>query len=183
MVFQFICAHSVVSDSATPWTVARQAPLSMGFSWQESGVGCHFFSSLFIRMHICGCLSLWFLLSCTCSASSGFYFFVVLVSLSCESSPQCLLWSSIYILKWVRKKKIPAEALCQCVYRMGEGQLVNPWPSVFHDHVGSRIFYRDQTTSTPFPPCSLSFRDKSSNLPLGSLSFTVHFFFFNKSRM
>ena len=29
-------SHSVVSDSsATPWTVARQAPLSMGFSRQE----------------------------------------------------------------------------------------------------------------------------------------------------
>ena len=26
----------------TPWTAACQAPLSMGFSRQESGVGCHF---------------------------------------------------------------------------------------------------------------------------------------------
>ena len=26
---------------ATPWTVARQAPLSMGFSRQNTGVGCH----------------------------------------------------------------------------------------------------------------------------------------------
>ena len=34
--------HSVMSDSATPWTVARQAPLSMGFSRQEywSGLPC-----------------------------------------------------------------------------------------------------------------------------------------------
>ena len=33
---------SVVSDSATPWTVARQAPLFMGFSGQEywSGLPC-----------------------------------------------------------------------------------------------------------------------------------------------
>ena len=33
---------SVVSDSATPWTVAYQAPLSMGFSRQEywSGLPC-----------------------------------------------------------------------------------------------------------------------------------------------
>ena len=33
---------SVVSDSATPWTVARQAPLSMEFSRQEywSGFPC-----------------------------------------------------------------------------------------------------------------------------------------------
>ena len=28
-------SHSVVSDSTTPRTVARQAPLSMGFSRQE----------------------------------------------------------------------------------------------------------------------------------------------------
>ena len=34
-------ACSVVSHSATPWTVALQAPLSMGFSRQEYGVGCH----------------------------------------------------------------------------------------------------------------------------------------------
>ena len=31
--------HSVVSDSATPRTVARQAPLSMGFSRQECWSG------------------------------------------------------------------------------------------------------------------------------------------------
>ena len=30
-----VLSRSVVSDSATPWTVARQAPLSMGFSRQE----------------------------------------------------------------------------------------------------------------------------------------------------
>ena len=35
-------SHSVVSDSAIPWTVARQAPRSMGFSRQNTGVGCHF---------------------------------------------------------------------------------------------------------------------------------------------
>ena len=26
----------------TPWTVAHQAPLSVGFSWKNTGVGCHF---------------------------------------------------------------------------------------------------------------------------------------------
>ena len=30
---------SVISNSATPWTVARQAPLSMGFSRQEHWSG------------------------------------------------------------------------------------------------------------------------------------------------
>ena len=32
-----------MSDSATPWTVAHQAPLSMEFSGKTIGVGCHFF--------------------------------------------------------------------------------------------------------------------------------------------
>ena len=30
-----VLSHLVVSDSATPWTVACQAPLSMGFPRQE----------------------------------------------------------------------------------------------------------------------------------------------------
>ena len=35
-------SHSVVSNSATPWMVARQAPLSMGFSRQEYWSGLPF---------------------------------------------------------------------------------------------------------------------------------------------
>ena len=35
-------ACSVVSNSATLWTVAPQAPLSMGSSRQEDWSGCHF---------------------------------------------------------------------------------------------------------------------------------------------
>ena len=32
----YVCVSgSVVSDSVTPWTIALQAPLSMGFSRQE----------------------------------------------------------------------------------------------------------------------------------------------------
>ena len=32
-----------MSDAlATPWTAARQAPLSMGFPCKNIGVGCHF---------------------------------------------------------------------------------------------------------------------------------------------
>ena len=35
--------HSVMSNSfVTPWTVACQAPLSLGFPRQETGMGCHF---------------------------------------------------------------------------------------------------------------------------------------------
>ena len=35
-------SRSVVSDSATPWTVAQQAPPSMDPSSKNTGVGCHF---------------------------------------------------------------------------------------------------------------------------------------------
>ena len=37
-----VCVHSVLSDSVTPWTVAHQAPLSVGFFRQEywSGLPC-----------------------------------------------------------------------------------------------------------------------------------------------
>ena len=38
VVFQLL---SYVQLFETPWAVARQAPLSMGFSRQEYGVGCH----------------------------------------------------------------------------------------------------------------------------------------------
>ena len=37
-------SRSVVSDSASPWTVARQAPLSMEFSRQEYWSGWLFLS-------------------------------------------------------------------------------------------------------------------------------------------
>ena len=36
------CRCRVVSDSVTPWTVARQAPLSMGSPGKKTGVGCPF---------------------------------------------------------------------------------------------------------------------------------------------
>ena len=38
-----ICVCSVMSDSATPRTVACQAPPSMGFPGKHTGVGCYFF--------------------------------------------------------------------------------------------------------------------------------------------
>ena len=37
-----VLSHSVVSDSVTPWTVAHQALLSMGFSRQECWSGLPF---------------------------------------------------------------------------------------------------------------------------------------------
>ena len=35
----WVLGCSIVSNSATPWTVAHQAPLSMGFSGQEYWTG------------------------------------------------------------------------------------------------------------------------------------------------
>ena len=37
-----VCMLSRVRLFATPWTMARQAPLSMGFPWQEYGNGLPF---------------------------------------------------------------------------------------------------------------------------------------------
>ena len=36
-----LSCFSRVQLFATLWTIARQAPLSMGFSWQEDWSGCH----------------------------------------------------------------------------------------------------------------------------------------------
>ena len=38
----YVLIRSIVSDSATPWTVARQAPLPMGFFRQEYWSGLPF---------------------------------------------------------------------------------------------------------------------------------------------
>ena len=36
------CAVCAVSNSAIPWSVARQAPLSVDFPGKNTGVSCHF---------------------------------------------------------------------------------------------------------------------------------------------
>ena len=47
----FHFTHYIVSDSASMWTVAHQAPLSMGFPGKNTGVGCHF-----LLLHVCVCV-------------------------------------------------------------------------------------------------------------------------------
>ena len=37
-----LCVHARSCPTATPWTVARQTPRSVGFSSKNTGVGCHF---------------------------------------------------------------------------------------------------------------------------------------------
>ena len=37
------CVVTLSNSFETPWTVARQAPLSMEFPSKNTGVGCHFF--------------------------------------------------------------------------------------------------------------------------------------------
>ena len=39
---ELLFSHQVVSNSVTPWTVARQAPLFTGFPWQEYWSGLSF---------------------------------------------------------------------------------------------------------------------------------------------
>ena len=41
-LFLIVRAYSVMSDSETPWTIAHQTPLSMGFSRQEYWSGLSF---------------------------------------------------------------------------------------------------------------------------------------------
>ena len=41
-LYFLLFSHSVVSNSVTPWTVARQAPRSMGFPRQEHWSGVPF---------------------------------------------------------------------------------------------------------------------------------------------
>ena len=40
--YMHLCSLSRVLTLCSPWTVARQAPLSIGFSRQEYWNGCHF---------------------------------------------------------------------------------------------------------------------------------------------
>ena len=46
-----VCMLSHVCLFATPWTVAHQAPLCMGLSQQDTGMGCHFlFQGIFLTL-------------------------------------------------------------------------------------------------------------------------------------
>ena len=42
LLLSYACCHSVMSDSATPWTATCQAPLSREFLREEQCSGCHF---------------------------------------------------------------------------------------------------------------------------------------------
>ena len=77
---QLSCSK-VMSDSATPWTIAHQTPLSMGFSRQEhwsekkktTGVGCHsLLQGIFPTQELNPCL-LHLLTSSSSSLTGGFF--------------------------------------------------------------------------------------------------------------
>ena len=54
-------------DCVTPWSVAHKAPLSMEFSKQEYGVGCHFLLQMFFLIqgsNLCLLLGRQFLYHC-----------------------------------------------------------------------------------------------------------------------
>ena len=46
----------VVSDSATPWTVGHQAPLSMSFLGKNTGAGYHLLQGIFLTQGSNPCL-------------------------------------------------------------------------------------------------------------------------------
>ena len=64
LVVLVVQSLSHVQLFVTPWTVARQAPLPMGFPGKNTGVGCHSFSRgsswLRDRTHI-SCIARWIL--------------------------------------------------------------------------------------------------------------------------
>ena len=52
-----VCMFSRIRLFATPWTVARQAPLSMEFSGKNIKVGCHFLlQGIFQTLGLNSCL-------------------------------------------------------------------------------------------------------------------------------
>ena len=51
MCFGGVVTKSCPNSFVTPWTVACQAPLSMGFPRQDSGVGCHFLLQGIFQTH------------------------------------------------------------------------------------------------------------------------------------
>ena len=181
IVLQFICAQplSRVRLFVTLWTVAHRVPLSVGLSRQELWSGVHVFSSLFIWTQIRACLSLCYFYSLALASlmlCSIFLFFSFLCHVRALLSV-CFGPLFIFLNEVGKKKKHPCGSSLPVSVQDGRGAAGKPMASVFHDHIGSRISYRDQTTSTPFPPCSSSFRDKPSNLLLDSLSFAVYIVF------
>ena len=55
MILLFFIHEVMSNSSATPWTVASQAPLSMRFPRQEycRGLGCHFlFQEIFLTQEL-----------------------------------------------------------------------------------------------------------------------------------
>ena len=57
MLSRVACMLSNIWLFVSPWTVDHQAPLSMGFSRQEYGVGCHFFlQGIFATQGLHSCL-------------------------------------------------------------------------------------------------------------------------------
>ena len=67
-MIQNLSLLSCVQLLVTPWTVARQAPLHMGFPWQNTGAGSHsflqgIFSTQEWNLHLQ--LGKWILYPCT----------------------------------------------------------------------------------------------------------------------
>ena len=68
MICACMLSHAVMSDSETLWTVACEAPLSMGFSGKNTGAGCHFLlQGIFLTqgsnpVYCVSCIGRWILL-------------------------------------------------------------------------------------------------------------------------
>ena len=123
-----VCVRSVVSDSDTPWTIASQAPLSMGFRRQESWRGCHF---LLQGTSVTRGLSPRVCLSCIgrliiyhngnlCHVKKSNQESDVLLALPCiETSHKSHLYSGgrNYTKTWILEGRIWGGQLNDCVFR------------------------------------------------------------------
>ena len=132
---------SVVSDSVTPWTIACQAPLSMGFSRQEYWMGCHFLlQGIFLTQWLNPCflhLLHWseFSQSCPtlcnpmgCSLSGSPLHGILQASptLTGDYLPLTLLVSPKYLIKVNEKVKVlVAQILCGPMYFSPPGSSVH----------------------------------------------------------
>ena len=105
LVVLVVQSLSHVQHLVTPWTVACQAPLPLGFPGKNTGVGCHFlFQGIFLTQgsnpHLLHCQVDSFLLSH-------------------QGSPLIYLFSSVQLLSCVQLFATPWIVPCQAPLFMG----------------------------------------------------------------
>ena len=149
-----LSACSVVSDSATPWTIARQTPLSMGFP-RQNGMCCHFFLQGIFPIQGSNCVF--------CICKGVLYHWATWESRS---------WSPM------GKYEFPFLATL-CSWNSNDG--CSRWPECVWAILGYLtllIFPQGSGSSSPLPPslpwrCSWAWPLPPTHLKLPSIEFTI----------